>query len=162
MELLQFRRQAQMIFQDPYQSLNPRFTVFDIVCRAADHSQPRARADDARRVIETLGTGRASSGRVLSSTAFRMNSVAGSASVLRSRGRSCCDRGSSSPTSRSRCSTFPCAPASCGSSLVQSRFRSVGHIHLARHLDCPVSVRPHRGDVSRAHRRDRRHVIRAR
>ena len=30
-ELLRFRRQAQMIFQDPYQSLNPRFTVFDIV-----------------------------------------------------------------------------------------------------------------------------------
>ncbi len=26
-----FRKRAQMIFQDPYQSLNPRFTVFDIV-----------------------------------------------------------------------------------------------------------------------------------
>ena len=26
-----FRKQAQMIFQDPYQSLNPRFTVFEIV-----------------------------------------------------------------------------------------------------------------------------------
>lgn len=26
-----FRERAQMIFQDPYQSLNPRFTVFDIV-----------------------------------------------------------------------------------------------------------------------------------
>ena len=29
--LLQFRRQAQMIFQDPYQSLNPRFTIFQAV-----------------------------------------------------------------------------------------------------------------------------------
>lgn len=27
----EFRKHAQMIFQDPYQSLNPRFTVFDIV-----------------------------------------------------------------------------------------------------------------------------------
>ncbi len=27
----EFRKRAQMIFQDPYQSLNPRFTVFDIV-----------------------------------------------------------------------------------------------------------------------------------
>ncbi len=30
--LLQFRRQAQMIFQDPYESLNPRFTIFKTVC----------------------------------------------------------------------------------------------------------------------------------
>ncbi|HEY8424590.1 MAG TPA: oligopeptide/dipeptide ABC transporter ATP-binding protein [Limnochordales bacterium] len=30
-ELVAFRRQAQMIFQDPYQSLNPRMTVFDIL-----------------------------------------------------------------------------------------------------------------------------------
>ena len=30
--LLKFRRQAQMIFQDPYESLNPRFTIFQTVC----------------------------------------------------------------------------------------------------------------------------------
>ncbi|MBZ0331090.1 ABC transporter ATP-binding protein [Halomonas sp. ANAO-440] len=30
-ELKAFRRSAQMIFQDPYQTLNPRFTIFDIV-----------------------------------------------------------------------------------------------------------------------------------
>jgi peptide/nickel transport system ATP-binding protein len=30
-DLLRFRRQAQMIFQDPYQSLNPRFTILDTV-----------------------------------------------------------------------------------------------------------------------------------
>jgi len=30
--LLNFRRQAQMIFQDPYESLNPRFTIFKTVC----------------------------------------------------------------------------------------------------------------------------------
>jgi peptide/nickel transport system ATP-binding protein len=29
--LRNFRRQAQIIFQDPYQSLNPRFTVFETV-----------------------------------------------------------------------------------------------------------------------------------
>lgn len=31
-ELLRFRRIAQMIFQDPYESLNPRFTVYRTVC----------------------------------------------------------------------------------------------------------------------------------
>ena len=27
-ELRAFRRRAQLVFQDPYQSINPRFTVF--------------------------------------------------------------------------------------------------------------------------------------
>ena len=31
-KLRQFRRQAQIIFQDPYQSLNPRFSVFETIC----------------------------------------------------------------------------------------------------------------------------------
>jgi peptide/nickel transport system ATP-binding protein len=30
-EMLDFRSKAQMVFQDPYQSLNPRFTVYDSV-----------------------------------------------------------------------------------------------------------------------------------
>jgi peptide/nickel transport system ATP-binding protein len=30
-ELKEFRRKVQMVFQDPYESLNPRFTVFDTV-----------------------------------------------------------------------------------------------------------------------------------
>ena len=53
-ELLLFRRQAQMIFQDPYQSLNPRFTIFDIVAEPLIiHGLARG-PDLRRRVIETL------------------------------------------------------------------------------------------------------------
>jgi peptide/nickel transport system ATP-binding protein len=49
--LLRFRRQAQIIFQDPYQSLNPRFTVLDTV------SEPL--------VIHGLGRGRKLSEQVV-------------------------------------------------------------------------------------------------
>jgi peptide/nickel transport system ATP-binding protein len=53
-KLLHFRRQAQMIFQDPYQSLNPRFTTFDSVAEPLIiHSLARG-TDLRRRVIETL------------------------------------------------------------------------------------------------------------
>ena len=37
-----FRKQAQMIFQDPYQSLNPRFTVFEIVTEPLNLTNKRA------------------------------------------------------------------------------------------------------------------------
>jgi peptide/nickel transport system ATP-binding protein len=53
-DLLAFRRQAQIIFQDPYQSLNPRFTIFDIVSEPLIiHGLARKR-DMRERVIETL------------------------------------------------------------------------------------------------------------
>jgi len=52
--LKDYRRKVQLIFQDPYESLNPRHTVFDLVAEG-----PRAlglwnREEIARRVIETL------------------------------------------------------------------------------------------------------------
>ncbi len=53
--LRDYRRQVQIIFQDPYESLNPRFTVFDLVAEA-----PRAlglwdEAETEERVLRTLG-----------------------------------------------------------------------------------------------------------
>jgi len=53
-ELKQYRQQVQLIFQDPYESLNPRFKVFDTVAeplRALDIGNKQSRRE---RVLETL------------------------------------------------------------------------------------------------------------
>ena len=48
-KLRQYRRQLQMIFQDPYSSLNPRMTVGDIVAEPLENfGLLRGRAKDAR------------------------------------------------------------------------------------------------------------------
>ncbi|MFD1176044.1 ABC transporter ATP-binding protein [Paenibacillus puldeungensis] len=49
------RRDMQMIFQDPYASLNPRFTVTDIIGEALDiHGLAGSRAERKKRVEELL------------------------------------------------------------------------------------------------------------
>jgi len=54
-ELKSFRRVAQIIFQDPYESLNPRMTVFDIVSEPlAIHKTARNEAEKIEYVIKSL------------------------------------------------------------------------------------------------------------
>jgi len=50
----QFARQAQMIFQDPYASLNPRMTVGDIIAEGPDIHGLWTRAERAARVASWL------------------------------------------------------------------------------------------------------------
>ena len=54
-EIKGMERHPQMIFQDPYASLNARMTVMDIVCEALDlHSELKSKDDKSKRVYELL------------------------------------------------------------------------------------------------------------
>lgn len=53
-ELLRFRSIAQMIFQDPYESLNPRFTVFRTVCEPLEIHGIGTRAEREEKVHMAL------------------------------------------------------------------------------------------------------------
>ena len=54
-EFRPFRREMQMIFQDPFGSLNPRFSIAEIVSEALEiHFPKKSRADRRDRVAELL------------------------------------------------------------------------------------------------------------
>ncbi|KAF1680200.1 oligopeptide ABC transporter ATP-binding protein OppF [Bacillus mexicanus] len=56
-QLLEFNRKMQMIFQDPYASLNPRMTVGDIIAEGLDiHKLAKTKKERIRRVHELLET----------------------------------------------------------------------------------------------------------
>ncbi|KKE80015.1 ATP-binding cassette domain-containing protein [Oceanobacillus caeni] len=56
-ELKKFNRSMQMIFQDPYASLNPRMTVKDIIAEGLDiHGLVKSKAERTKRVNELLET----------------------------------------------------------------------------------------------------------
>ncbi|MBS4188883.1 ATP-binding cassette domain-containing protein [Bacillus sp. FJAT-49705] len=56
-ELKNFNRKMQMIFQDPYASLNPRMTVADIIAEGIDiHGLANSKKDRMERVYQLLET----------------------------------------------------------------------------------------------------------
>ncbi|PTE66932.1 peptide ABC transporter ATP-binding protein [Staphylococcus devriesei] len=56
-DLLKFNKKIQMIFQDPYASLNPRLKVMDIVAEGIDiHKLASDKTDRKRRVYDLLET----------------------------------------------------------------------------------------------------------
>lgn len=54
-ELLAFKKEAQMVFQDPYASLDPRMTVSDIVAEGLDvHQLVKNKAERTEKIYELL------------------------------------------------------------------------------------------------------------
>ncbi len=53
-EFRNYRQQVQIIFQDPYESLNPRFTVFDTVAEPLRALNLGDKSEVSRRVFDTL------------------------------------------------------------------------------------------------------------
>ncbi|MDZ5470351.1 ATP-binding cassette domain-containing protein [Bacillus sp. 31A1R] len=56
-DLKKFNRKMQMIFQDPYASLNPRMKVADVIAEGIDiHGLAKTKEDRMNRVVELLET----------------------------------------------------------------------------------------------------------
>lgn len=53
-EMRQMRRELQIIFQDPYSSLNPRMTVRELICAPLDVFNMGTKEEKERRVIEIM------------------------------------------------------------------------------------------------------------
>ena len=85
-QMVAARRRMQMIFQDPYASLNPRMTAGAIVAEPLEIHGVGEKADRRERVRELISDRRAQPG--LRATAIRTSSPAGSASGSASPGRS--------------------------------------------------------------------------
>ena len=112
--LVRFRRRVQLVFQDPYASLNPRLSVRRLVGEPVQFAG-RARGEKlsndaiAARVVELLGlVGLAPD--AADATPTSSTAVSANASVWPAPCR--WDRTSSSPTSRCRRSTSRCRPRS--------------------------------------------------
>ncbi len=53
-EIRNYRREVQLIFQDPYESLNPRHTVFDLVAEPLRALTDKSKATIKERTMETI------------------------------------------------------------------------------------------------------------
>ena len=149
------RRRMQMVYQDPYGSLNPRMTVRDIIGEPLEvHGLASDRPPTAKRVAELIAHGRpaARHGGALSARVLRRPAPAHRHRPrARARTRACssatsrCRRSTCRSRRRSSTCSWSCRSA-CGLT-----YLFIAHdLAVVRHIS-----RPHRRHVSRPHRRDR-------
>ena len=88
-EFRPLRREMQMVFQDPFGSLNPRLTIFAIVGEALEiHFPAMSRADRRGRVARAAGTGGPAARSTWTATRTNSAAASGSGSASRARWRS--------------------------------------------------------------------------
>ena len=109
-QLRALRRRMQLVYQNPYTSLNPRFTVEQVDRRPAASLPASATGAASRPAAELLDRRRPAG--LGAATASRSSCPAGSASGSPSPAPWRCGPSSSCSTSRSRRSTSPCRPRS--------------------------------------------------
>ena len=107
-----YRRSVQMIFQNPYEALDPRFTIGDAVAEPLALHGIGTRQGAARQGGCRPRCGRAAAGAMSSRSASPPICRAANCSAWRSRAHWFSSRGCSSRTSRSACSTCRFDPAS--------------------------------------------------
>jgi ABC-type glutathione transport system ATPase component len=108
-ELMRYRREVQVVFQDPYSSLSPRMRVSEIIAEPLQIHTDLNRQQQQERVGEVLDLVGL---RPEVASCSRTNSPAASASASRSPGRWSPTRASLCSTSRYRRSTCRSAPRS--------------------------------------------------